>query len=366
MVEQPQPQSNLSSDELTRVSRQLIIEGIGMAGQKRLKAGRVAIIGMGGLGTPAALYLAAAGVGHLSIFDDDIVDITNLHRQPLFRTEHIGTPKVLAAAATLKSLYPHTEVAPHNLNWQIDHSDILSGFDIVLDCTDNSISRYAINRACIQNKLPLVYGAISKLGGQISVFNYGDSPCLACVFPEPSGIANCAEAGVLGVTAGQVGVLMATEAIKILLPLGKTLAGRLLTVDLLNSEFQTLSCRKNPYCLTCASPENKATTSSAHITASELLNKLKASNRGINNLLVIDIRSDTPNHLDIIPGSIPIPAQNLFEGRHTLDKEQTIVLYCQFGIQSDEAAQYLSSQNFQHVYSLRGGLESWLKLSEIR
>src|SRR5213596_1435527 len=249
----------LAPDELLRYSRHLILPGVGLEGQKKLKAARVLLIGAGGLGSPAALYLAAAGVGTLGLVDFDNVDVTNLQRQILHGTKDVGRPKLLSARKRIADVNPHVRLETYETALTSRNAlDILSGYDIVVDGTDNFATRYLVNDACVLLGKPNVYGSIYRFEGQSSVFATEDGPCYRCLYPEPPPpglVPSCAEGGVLGVLPGLVGTIQATEGIKLLLGIGEPLIGRLLLIDALSMQFRTMRLRKNPNCPACGTHE---------------------------------------------------------------------------------------------------------------
>ncbi|MDX2004540.1 MAG: molybdopterin-synthase adenylyltransferase MoeB [Meiothermus sp.] len=249
-----------TNEELNRYARHIILEGVGGAGQARLKASRVLVVGAGGLGSPVLQYLAAAGVGHLGIVEMDTVDLSNLQRQVLYTTAEVGRPKAEAAKARLNALNPHVEVETYALELTSQNAlEILEPYDLILDCTDNFPARYLVNDACVLLDKPLVYGAIQQFEGQVSVFHHRPpqgacGPCYRCLFPQPPApgtVPSCAEAGVFGVLPGVVGSLMATEALKVLLELGQPLSGKLLIYDGLYNTFRTISFGKRADCPVC-------------------------------------------------------------------------------------------------------------------
>jgi molybdopterin/thiamine biosynthesis adenylyltransferase/rhodanese-related sulfurtransferase len=249
------PTVQLSADEESRYARHLVLEGVGPAGQQRLGAAAVLIVGIGGLGSPVALYLAATGVGRIGLVDPDVVDVTNLQRQVIHDTTRLGTRKVDSAATAIQHLNPGVTVDRYPVALRSDNVlDVLSGYDIVIDATDNFPARYLLNDASLHLRIPVVHGSVYKFEGQASVFRPYAGPCYRCLFPQPPPpefAPNCAEAGVLGVLPGTVGMIQATEAIKVILGAGKTLEGRLLTYDALTAEFRTLTIRRDPGCPAC-------------------------------------------------------------------------------------------------------------------
>src|SRR6266487_399194 len=252
----------LAQDELLRYSRHLILPDVGVAGQQKLKAARVLLIGAGGLGSPAALYLAAAGVGTLGLVDFDNVDVTNLQRQILHGTKDVGRPKLVSARERIGDVNPHVRLETHETVLTSKNAlEILRDYDVVVDGTDNFATRYLVNDACVLLGKPNAYGSIFRFEGQASVFALPDGPCYRCLFPEPPPpglVPSCAEGGVLGVLPGLIGTIQATEAIKLILGIGEPLIGRLLLVDALGARFHTVTLRKDPECPACGTREIKA------------------------------------------------------------------------------------------------------------
>lgn len=257
------PMLQLSADEESRYARHLVLEGVGHEGQQRLASAAALIVGIGGLGSPVGLYLAAAGVGRIGLVDPDVVDVTNLQRQVIHDTSRLGTRKVDSAATTIRHLNPGVTVDRHPVALQADNVlDVLGGYDIVIDATDNFPTRYLLNDASLHLRIPVVHGSVYKFEGQASLFRPYAGPCYRCLFPQPPPpefAPNCAEAGVLGVLPGTIGMIQATEAIKVILDLGETLQGRLLTYDALTAEFETLPIRRDPNCPACSDEDRPPT-----------------------------------------------------------------------------------------------------------
>lgn len=253
------PMLQLSPDDESRYARHLVLEGVGRAGQQRLASAAVLIVGIGGLGSPVGLYLAAAGVGRIGLVDPDVVDVTNLQRQVIHDTSRLGLRKVDSAATAIQHLNPGVTVDRHPVALQADNVlEVLNGYDIVIDATDNFPTRYLLNDASLHLRIPVVHGSVYKFEGQASVFRPYAGPCYRCLFPQPPPpefAPNCAEAGVLGVLPGTMGMIQATEAVKLILGLGETLEGRLLTYDALTAEFQTLTIRRDPSCVACGNED---------------------------------------------------------------------------------------------------------------
>lgn len=377
----------LSPAELGRYSRHLLIPQVGLAGQRRLKAARVLLVGVGGLGSPAALYLAAAGVGCLGLIDADVVDASNLQRQVLYGSRDLGRPKVQAAAERLKDLNPHLEIRAHEALLTAENAlAILADYDLVLDGSDNFPTRYLVNDACVLLDKPNVYGSIFRFDGQVSVFWAGRGPCYRCLFPEPpppGAVPSCAEAGVLGVLPGIVGALQANEAIKLILGEGESLVGRLLLVDALDLRFQEFGLAKDPACPICsASPSLRALIDyerfcglkpadpaagptvderdsppppSVEIDPRSLSERLSRGEQ----VLLLDVREPEELHISRLPGALLIPLGQL-EGRlGELDPAQEIVAFCRSGVRSLDALRLLRRRGFLRSSHLAGGINRW-------
>jgi adenylyltransferase/sulfurtransferase len=368
----------LSHAELLRYSRHLILPDVGLDGQRKLKAGRVLLIGAGGLGSPLALYLAAAGVGTLGLVDFDVVDVSNLQRQVLHGTKDVGRPKLESARDRIHDINPHVHVEAYETRLASDNAlDIIQDYDVVIDGTDNFATRYLTNDACVLLGKPNVYGSIFRFEGQASVFAVEEGPCYRCLFPEPPPpgmVPSCAEGGVLGVLPGLVGTIQATEGIKLLLGVGEPLVGRLLLIDALSMRFRTVRLRKDPNCPACGTheitelidydqfcgvgAEETAATSAntiPEITPAELANRL---GRG-DDIDLIDVRE--PHELDIarIPNVRLIPLGTLADVLPTLDPTRETVVLCRTGARSGRAVQQLRAAGFRRVYNLAGGIHRW-------
>jgi sulfur-carrier protein adenylyltransferase/sulfurtransferase len=367
---------SLSPEEVQRYSRHLLLPHVELEGQRRLKAARILVIGAGGLGSPVALYLAAAGVGTLGLVDFDVVDVTNLQRQLLHGTSDIGRTKLDSARDRLREANPHVVLRTHDARLTSANAmDVLGDYDIVVDGTDNFATRYLVNDACVLLGIPLVYGSIFRFEGQASVFSTADGPCYRCLFPEPpppDSIPNCAEGGVLGVLPGMIGTIQATEAIKLALGIGRTLAGRLLLVDALTMEYRTVRLRRDPECpacgtrtLTslidydqfCAGPMTTPPSPSSapdEITPRELARRLADGD-----VQLVDVRE--PREWDIahIEGARLIPLGTLGETLSTLDPDREVVVMCRSGGRGATAARQLRDAGFTQVRNLAGGITRW-------
>lgn len=355
---------------MNRYQRQVILPEIGKKGQEKLAASRVLIVGAGGLGSPAAIYLALAGVGRLGLVDFDQVDLSNLHRQILYTQRDIGKPKLHVAKEKLKALNPEIQVDLYETKLTSQNAlDILKNYDVIIDGTDNFKTRVLVNDACFFLKKPNVYGSVFKFEGQISVFDTASGPCYRCLYPEPPAqelIPNCAEAGVLGVLPGIVGTLQATEALKLLLEIGKPLIGKLLFFDTLSMKFNEMQFQKRRDCQLCGEAPTIASLqekggecmSESHdvcdISVLDLKKRLDAGEE----LFLLDVRE--PFERDIVQlKNYAIPLGQLKQRVQELNPECEIVVYCHHGGRSHQAAQFLKEQGFQKVKNLEGGIDAW-------
>ena len=377
---------SLSADELQRYHRHLILPNVGEEGQRRLTAARVLLVGAGGLGSPAALYLAAAGVGHLGLIDADVVELSNLQRQVLHSTRDVGRPKVESAEERLRDLNPHVDIATFRARLTSANAlDILRRYDIVVDGSDNFQTRYLINDACVLLGKPNVYGSVIRFDGQASVFSAEGGPCYRCLFrdpPTPGLIPNCAEGGVFGVLPGMIGVIQATETIKLITGAGESLVGRLLLVDALRMRFRTIELARDPECRACGTREITALIdydaycgieppSSASVVESEAElsgdgnayeitpRRLAARLRGGAAITVLDVREPYEWAIARLPGARLIPLSSLPHAVHSLDRSAEIVMYCHHGARSAAAVAWLQDQGFGTVLNLVGGIERW-------
>jgi len=383
----------LSNDEISRYSRHLILPEVGMEGQQKLKAAKVLCVGTGGLGAPLALYLTAAGVGTLGLVDFDTVDASNLQRQIIHSTATVGKLKVDSAEAALKGLNPYVNVVKHNtMLTSANALEIFKDYDVIADGTDNFQTRYLVNDACVLLGKPNAYGSIFRFEGQASVFATEEGPCYRCLYPEPPPpglVPSCAEGGVLGILPGLVGVIQATEVIKLILGIGETLAGRLLLIDALGMNFRTLKLRKNPLCPVCGShptvkalidydqfcgiekpasvgplevARDKAVSAAPvvdgipQIGVEELKKKLDAKE----DFFLLDVRE--PHEYKIANLGAPlIPVGELERrvGELAAEKDREIVIHCRSGARSQKAALILKKAGFAHVENLAGGILAW-------
>lgn len=372
---------DLSRDEILRYSRHLLIPEVGLEGQKKLLASSVLVIGTGGLGSPVALYLAAAGVGRIGLVDFDVVDSSNLQRQVLHGTSGVGTLKVESARARLLDLNPEIQVDIYNESFTSANAmQIARDYDVLVDGTDNFPTRYLTNDLCVLLGKPNVYGSIYRFDGQASVFYAKQGPCYRCLFPEPPPpglVPSCAEGGVLGVLPGTIGTIQATEALKLLLGIGSTLVGRLLLYNALDMTFEYVKLKKNPNCKVCGShpevtelidydafcgvPGRDHEDGSAgmewDITAKELAARIRDGAK----IRLIDVREPHERSISSLPGEELIPLGQLASRLHELDSAQEMVLFCKSGVRSIRALELLVSAGFKRVKNLKGGINAWAR-----
>lgn len=365
----------LTAEETRRYARHLSLPGFGGAGQERLRAGSVLCIGSGGLGSPALMYLAAAGVGRLGVVDADEVDESNLQRQVLFGTGDIGRPKVEVAAERLRALNPLIRIEPHRVRLTRDTAEALvGGYDILLDGTDNFPTRYLCNDVAVRLRKPNVHGAIHRFEGQVSVFApHLGGPCYRCLFPEPpppGTVPSCAEGGVLGVLPGLVGTLQATEAIKLLAGLGSPLVGRLLHVDALTMRHREIRLRRDPACALCGDaptltelPDYPLTCAPAPVVPEISVAELAVRRaRGIGDYTLLDVREPDEVAAVRFPESIAIPLGELAGRRHELPAApRPLIVHCKAGGRSARAIALLAESGVPgEMFNLTGGLDAWL------
>ena len=371
--------SDLSKAELLRYSRHLLIPGIGTEGQLRLKNASVLMIGTGGLGCPAALYLAAAGVGRLGLIDPDTVDVSNLQRQILHGDSWVGKPKLESAENRLREINPHITIDLHPVRFTPDNAlELAAGYDIILDGSDNFPTRFLANDTAFFLKKPLIYGAIHRFEGQATVFApHLGGPCYRCLLPElpaPGSVPSCNEAGVLGVLPGIIGSLQAMETIKLLLNIGKPPLGKLIVYDALNSSFRNITLRRDPGCRLCGdapsidSVTNPETLAPAYceipnddsmetITTTELRERLAAKFEGI----LLDVREPEEYALASIEGAQLIPLATLPDRIDELPKDKEILIHCKSGRRSARAVELLASHGYTNVKNVTGGIDAWLE-----
>jgi adenylyltransferase/sulfurtransferase len=369
---------DLSHDELLRYSRHLMLPGVELEGQKRIRAARVLLVGAGGLGSPTALYLAAAGVGTLGIVDFDTVDLSNLQRQVLHGTSDVGRPKIDSARDRIVDLNPHVVVETHRVQLTSANAlQILGGYDIIVDGTDNFPTRYLVNDACVMLGKPNVYGSIFRFEGQASVFSSGEGPCYRCLFPHPPPpglVPSCAEGGVLGVLPGLVGTIQATETLKVILGVGDTLAGRLLIIDTLGMRFHTVRVPRDPKCPACGTREIRelidyeafcgmpsggtinetASDAMNEITPTELARRLATHEE----FTLLDVREPNEWQIGHIEGARLVPLATVREAIPTLDPGKEVVVYCRSGKRSADAVRQLTAAGLRAT-NVTGGILRW-------
>jgi len=365
----------LSRDELLRYSRHLILPDVALDGQRKIKAARVLLVGAGGLGSPAALYLAAAGVGTLGLVDFDVVDMTNLQRQVLHGVSYVGKPKLESARARLADLNPNVDVRTHETRLTSANAlEIFEQYDIIVDGTDNFATRYLTNDACVMLGKPNVYGSIFRFEGQASVFATTDGPCYRCLFPTPPPpglVPSCAEGGVLGVLPGLVGTIQATETLKIILGIGESLAGRLLLIDTMTMRFHSVKVPRDPECPACGlrtidalidydefcgTPHGATVAANdiPEISPRELATRLEQHD----DFDLIDVREPYEWNIAHLPTARLIPLGRIPTEMSSLDNSRELVVYCRSGMRSADAARQLRAAGFR-VSNLAGGILRW-------
>jgi sulfur-carrier protein adenylyltransferase/sulfurtransferase len=376
---------DLSRNEILRYSRHLLIPEVGLAGQKKLKAASILVIGTGGLGSPVALYLAAAGVGRIGLVDYDVVDFSNLQRQVIHGSAAIGKLKVDSARERMLDINPDIQVEVYNEAFTSENAiRIAQDYDILIDGTDNFPTRYLVNDVCVLLGKPNVYGSIFRFDGQASVFDASRGPCYRCLFPEPPPpglVPSCAEGGVLGVLPGTIGTIQATEALKLILGIGDSLAGRLMLYDALNMSIEFVQLRKNPKCKICGpnpeitqlidyeafcgvpghDHESGSVGGDWDITATELAEKLENGQKNSQSVKLLDVRE--PHELEIsnLAGAKLIPLGQLAARLSELDTADEMVIFCKAGTRSARALELLISAGFRKVKNLKGGINSWAR-----
>ena len=362
----------LTADETRRYSRHLLLPPVGPEGQRKLKAARVLLVGGGGLGSPAALYLAAAGIGTIGLVEFDAVSESNLQRQVLYGTADVGRPKLEAARERIADLNPLVQLEAHAARLSAQNAlDIVRAYDVVLDGTDNFPTRYLVNDACVLTRRRYVYGSVFRFEGQASVFGAPDGPCYRCLFPEPpppGAVPDCEEGGVLGVLPGLIGVIQATEVLKLVLGAGDALIGRLLLVDALRMQFRTLRLERDPECPACGTRTLQTLIdyeafcgirggedAVPEIAPHELAARFAAGDRP----LLLDVREPREWELARIEGARLVPLGTLAGAIPSLDREAEIVVMCKSGVRSANAARQLRDAGFRRVLNLAGGIKRW-------
>jgi len=365
--------NDLSVEEIVRYGRHLSLDEVGPEGQRLLKSARVLIVGAGGLGSPASLYLAAAGVGTLGLVDFDHVDRSNLQRQILYGESDVGRPKLAAAQERLRDMNPHVQVATHPTRLSAQNAQaIVADYDLVVDGTDNFATRYLVNDVCVLVGRPNVYGSVLRFDGQVSVFALDDGPCYRCLFrepPPPGLVPSCGEAGVMGVLPGIVGSLQAMEAIKLITGIGEPLVGRLLLIDALDMTFRTIEVRKDPACPVCGTREitllrdydeycgespARVGAAAAEISPAELAARLSQGEP----LTLIDVREPHEWEIARLEGAQLVPLGKLSEAIDTLPRDREAIVYCHHGMRGGRAAAQLAAAGFRAT-NLTGGIDRW-------
>jgi adenylyltransferase/sulfurtransferase len=378
-VDTPAQQVALSNDEILRYSRHLIMPEVGMEGQLKLKQAKVLLVGAGGLGAPLGMYLAAAGIGRIGLVDFDVVDFTNLQRQVIHGTKDVGRKKLDSAAETMTDINPFVQIDKHEIALTSENAlDIVREYDMVVDGTDNFPTRYLVNDACVLLKKPNVYGSIFRFEGQATVFAYEGGPCYRCLYPEPPPpglVPSCAEGGVLGILPGLVGLVQATEAVKLILGTGEPLVGRLLLYDALAMRFRELKLRKNPDCPACGDHptvtklidyhqfcgvprEQPVTVAAGGIEEIDPVEVKARIDRG-DDFVLIDVREPHEYQICNIPQARLIPLGELPKRVNELDSADEIVCHCKSGVRSGKAVDFLRQAGFRKVKNMKGGILAW-------
>jgi adenylyltransferase/sulfurtransferase len=373
------PLPELSPNEVARYSRHLIMPEVGVEGQRRLKAAGVLLIGAGGLGSPLALYLGAAGVGRIGLVDFDVVDFSNLQRQVIHGTPDVGRPKLHSARDRLKAINPEVRVDLYETRLTSANAlSLFEPYDVIIDGTDNFPTRYLVNDACVLLKKPNVYGSIFRFDGQASVFYPGRGPCYRCLYPEPpppGEVPSCAEGGVLGILPGLIGCIQATEAVKLILGRGSPLVGRLILYDALEMTFREFKVRRNPKCPVCGDYPTitklidyeqfcgvrgqEAAPGPASMDGETTVEELKARLDRGEKVFILDVRNPPEYQICRIPGSVLLPLPELPQRLGELDRQREMVVHCKSGVRSQRAIAFLRQQGFTKLSNLQGGILAW-------
>lgn len=384
-----EPADELTVDEVRRYSRHLIIPDVGMTGQKRLKNAKVLVIGAGGLGSPALLYLAAAGVGTIGIVEFDEVDESNLQRQVIHGQSDIGRPKAVSASESIAEINPLVNVVVHNTRLDNDNvKDVFAGYDLIVDGTDNFATRYMVNDAAFFMGIPYVWGSIYRFDGQASVFAptvVDDAPCYRCLYPEPPPpgmVPSCAEGGVLGVLCASIGSIQSTEAIKLITGAGEPLVGKLMTYDALEMSYRKLKMRKDPNCALCGenptvtdlidyetfcgaiSDEAAEAAADSTISVRQVESMLAEREAGERDFVLVDVREPNEREINVIPGSVLITRGDFLNGSalERLPADKQVVLYCKTGIRSAECLAIVKGAGYSDAVHVGGGSAAWVNV----
>lgn len=373
------PPAALSNEEILRYSRHLILPEVGMDGQIKLKNAKILLVGTGGLGAPMALYLAAAGVGTIGLVDFDVVDRTNLQRQVIHGTGDVGKPKIVSAEESINDINPNVRIIKHEVALTSENAlEIIKDYDLIADGTDNFPTRYLVNDACVLLKKPNVYGSIFRFEGQSSIFATEDGPCYRCLYPEPPPpglVPSCAEGGVLGILPGVVGLIQATEVVKLILGIGEPLIGRLLLYDALNMKFRELKLRKNPECPACGTNPTltklidyqqfcgmspvadapKVESAVIEIEPAEVKSKIDRGDQ----FVLIDVREPHEWQIARIEKAKLMPLGDVPKRLAELNPDDEIVMHCKGGVRSAKAVKILQDAGFKKVLNMKGGILAW-------
>ncbi len=370
---------SLSNDEILRYSRHLILPEVGMEGQLKLKGASVLLVGTGGLGAPLALYLAATGVGRIGLVDFDVVDFTNLQRQVIHGTKDVGKPKIDSAMESMRDINPFVQLDRHEVALTSENAlDIIKDYDIVVDGTDNFPTRYLVNDACVLLGKPNVYGSIFRFEGQATIFATEGGPCYRCLYPEPPPpglVPSCAEGGVLGILPGVVGLIQATETVKLILGIGDPLIGRLMLYDALGMKFRELKLRRNPECPICGDnrtitelidyhqfcgvPSQPPPVEEPKVTTDIEPKEVKAKQDSGDKFVLVDVREPHEYQIARIPGSVLIPLGDVAKRLGELNPADDIVIHCKMGGRSAKACDILRANGFAKVRNMTGGITKW-------
>ncbi|WP_347351924.1 molybdopterin-synthase adenylyltransferase MoeB [Intrasporangium sp.] len=371
----------LTGPEITRYARHVLIPGVGLDGQERLVASRVLVVGAGGLGSPALLYLAAAGVGTIGVVDTDVVDLTNLHRQVIHSDADIGRPKTESAEAAVHRVNPHVSVIRHDVRLDSGNAlAVIGDYDVVVDGSDNFPTRYLVNDACVMLGKPHVWGSILRFDGQVSVWWAGHGPCYRCVFPQPpppGSVPSCAEGGVLGVLCAAIGAVQSTEAVKLLLGIGEPLLGRLLVHDALRQTWDTLTVRADPDCPVCGTHPSitelvdyvefcgvpGAAAAGEEPVPTVTVRAAAAALASADPPLLVDVRGEQERAIAAVPGAVPVHLDLFRSGAAfaELPRDRRILIYCKVGGRSAEATRLALRAGFSDVANVEGGILAWIE-----